>query len=251
MLVEAETRHPREGERTVIRVLLADDHAMVRAGLSLLIRSQPDMQVAGEARNAAEALRLSGELQPNVTVLDISMPPGDSGLEVISALRETSPDGRILVLTMHDEYTYLRAALAAGAAGYVVKTGADEELITAIRTVDSGRTFFSVTLTPDEADSLETSWLHGKERSPVPELSWREAQVLEFVAYGYTSQQVADQLRLSIKTVDGYRSRLMEKLGLHHRADLVRYAIQKGIVEDDRLYPRDFRFEDSAPPAGR
>ena len=227
-----------------IRVLLADDHAMVRAGLSLLIRSQPDMEVAGESEDAEAAVRMARELQPDIAVLDISMPPGDSGLEVISVVREVCPSCRILVLTMHDDYAYLRAAMTAGSAGYVVKTAADEELITAIRTVFAGRTFFSVTLTSGELDDLPTSKTESESRPDVPELSWREAQVLEFVGYGFTSQQIADHLNLSIKTVDGYRSRVMEKLGLRDRAELVRYALHKGIIQTDRLFPRDFRADD-------
>ncbi len=226
-----------------VRVLLVDDHAMVRAGLSLLIRSQPDMEVAGEAEDGVAAVRLTAETRPDVAVLDISM-PGKSGLEIIGNVREACDTCRILMLTMHDDYAYLRAAMEAGSAGYVVKTAADEELITAIRTVHAGRTFFSVSLGGGELAAAESRPVAESNKAPVPELSWREAQVLEFVTYGYTSQQIADHLNLSVKTVDGYRSRVMEKLGLQDRAQLVRYAVRKGIMQPDRLYPRDFRFED-------
>lgn len=219
-----------------IRVLLVDDHAMVRSGLALLIRSQADMEVVGEAEEASAALRLAEELQPSIVVLDISM-PGESGLQVIGKILDACVDCRVLVLTMHDDYAYLRAAMAAGTSGYVVKSAADEELISAIRTLHEGRTFISVSLTPGESDAREPVMETEVERTSLAELSRRETQVLEFVAYGFTSQQVADRLGLSIKTVDGYRSRLGEKLGLRSRADLVRYALEKGILDRNRPPP--------------
>lgn len=218
-----------------IRVLLVDDHAILRAGLSLLIRSQPGMVVVGEAEDADGAVHLAAQLAPDVVVLDISM-PGKSGLQAIGDLLEVAPGCRILVLTMHDDYAYLRAAMAAGTSGYVVKSAADEELIKAIRTLHEGRTFISVSLNPSESEAP----LDLEDREPptsVPELSPRETQALEYVAYGFTSQQIADRLGLSIKTVDGYRSRLSEKLGLRSRADLVRYALEKGILDRNRRPP--------------
>ena len=217
-----------------IRVLLIDDHAILRAGLSLLIRSQVGMEVVGEGEDAASAVQLAEQEQPDVVVLDISM-PGESGLQAIDRIRAVCSSCRILVLTMHDDYAYLRAAMSAGTSGYVVKSAADEELIKAIRTVHGGRTFISVSLIPVEPDPALP--LDSDEPTSVPELSPRETQALEFVAYGYTSQQIADLLGLSVKTVDGYRSRLSEKLGLRSRADLVRYALEKGILDRNRRPP--------------
>lgn len=230
-------------EDATIRVVLVDDHAILRAGLSLLIRSQPGMAVVGEAEDAEGAIRLAAEHRPDIVVLDISM-PGRSGLQAIGELLEAAPGCRILVLTMHDDYAYLRAAMAAGTSGYVVKSAADEELIKAIRTLHEGRTFISVSLSPAEIDL--PPMLDG-EHASVPELSPRETQALEYVAYGFTSQQIADRLGLSIKTVDGYRSRLSEKLGLRSRADLVRYALEKGILDKNRRPPG---LEEAEPSQG-
>lgn len=223
-----------------IRVLLADDHAMVRSGLSVLIRSQPDIEVVGEAEDAVGAVRLTRELQPDIVVLDINMPPGDSGLRVIGEVLETSKGSKVLVLTMYDDPTYLQAAIGAGALGYVVKAAADEELISAIRILSEGRTFFSVTHLGEDKDNppRPPDGLLPDLNGLLPELSRRECQVIYYVAYGYTSQQIADQLGLSSKTVEGYRSRITEKLGLGDRADLVRFALRKGILRPDRPVPR-------------
>ncbi len=217
-----------------IRVLLVDDHAILRAGLGLLIRSQLGMEVVGEAEEAQTALHLVEKLQPDIVVLDISM-PGESGLQIIGRVLELCEHCRVLVLTMHDDYTYLRAAMAAGTSGYVVKSAADQELIKAIRTLHEGRTYISVSLNSAEVESPPL--LEETEPTSVPELSPRETQALEYVAYGFTSQQIADRLGLSIKTVDGYRSRLSEKLGLRSRAELVRYALEKGILDKNRRPP--------------
>lgn len=220
-----------------IRVLLVDDHAMVRSGLALLIRSQKDMEVVGEAEEAQGAVQLAGEREPDVVVLDISM-PGGSGIQAIERIRAACPACRVLVLTMHDDFAYLRAAMAAGTSGYVVKAAADMELLSAIRTLHDGRTYVSVSLTstdPHGADELLSAG--PSDKATTAGLSKRERQVLEFVAYGYTSQQVADRLGLSIKTIDGYRARFSEKLGLKDRADLVRYALEKGILDRSRPLP--------------
>ncbi len=217
-----------------IRVLLADDHAMLRSGLSAVLRLQPDIEVVGEAEDAVGAVRLARELQPDIVVLDINMPPGDSGLQVIGEVLEAGRQTKVLVLTMYDDPTYLQAAIGAGALGYVIKAADDEELISAIRILNEGRTFFSVSQGAGNGDVPSSMPLDGL----LPELSRRECQVLSYVSHGYTSQQIADQLGLSIKTVDGYRSRIMEKLGLRDRASLVRYALEKGILHPDRPLPR-------------
>lgn len=218
-----------------IRVLLVDDHAMVRSGLALLIHSQDDMEVVGEAEEPATAIELVAMHQPDVVVLDLSM-PGGGGLRAIEKLREVSPHSRILVLTMHDDYAYMRAAMAAGTAGYVVKTAADRELISAIRNLSQGRTYISLSFTEAEPETTRDPSLGSG--AMASELSKRERQVLEFVAYGYTSQQIADHLSLSVKTVDGYRARISEKLDLKSRADLVRFALENGILDPSRPSPR-------------
>lgn len=220
----------------ITQVLLVDDHAMVRSGLALLVGSQPDMEVVGEAEEAKSAVCLTAELKPDIVVLDISM-PGGNGLQVIDKILDASPDTRVLVLTMHDDYAYLRAAMAAGTSGYVVKTAAHKELLLAIRTLRQGRTYISVSLSGNadyEPDPLAGAEAPGE---MLAELSKRETEVLEYVAYGYTSQQIADHLSLSVKTIDGYRGRITEKLGLRNRADLVRYALDRGILDRNRPPP--------------
>lgn len=211
-----------------IRILLADDHAVLRAGLRALITSQPDMDVVGEAGDGDEAARKAATLRPDVAIVDITM-PGPGGIKTIERIRRDAPATRVLVLTMHDVPAYLRAALAAGAVGYVVKRAADSELIAAIRDVHRGRTVLDSSLATQVVQS-------GVRRRPSPggaapsPLSPREREVLELVAQGYTNQQIADRFGLSVKTVETYRARLVEKLGLQSRAELVRYALDSGLL---------------------
>jgi two-component system response regulator NreC len=209
-----------------IRILIADDHAVLRTGLRMLIGSQRDLDVVGEASDGDEAVRKAAALRPDVALVDISM-PGSGGIKAIERIREAAPATRVLVLTMHDMPAYLRAALAAGAAGYVVKRAADSALLAAIRDVHRGRTV----LDPALAASVVQSGLRrrGATTSPATPLSHREREVLELVAQGYTNQQIADHLGLSVKTVETYRARLVEKLGLQSRAELVRYALDSGL----------------------
>ena len=212
-----------------IRVLIADDHAVLRAGLRMLITAQPDMEVVGEAADGDEAVRKTLETRPDVAIVDITM-PGSGGINAIERIRGASPATRVLVLTMHDVPAYLRSALAAGASGYVVKRAADAELLSAIRGVHRGRTVLDPTLAV-----MVVRRALGKKQPGEPlggrgnVLSPREREVLDLVAQGYTNQQMADRLGLSVKTVETYRSRLVEKLGLQSRADLVRYAIDSGL----------------------
>jgi DNA-binding NarL/FixJ family response regulator len=209
-----------------IRILIADDHAVLRTGLRMLIGSQRDLDVVGEASDGDEAVRKAAALRPDVALVDISM-PGSGGIKAIERIREAAPATRVVVLTMHDMPAYLRAALAAGASGYVVKRAADSALLAAIRDVHRGRTV----LDPALAASVVQSGLRrrGGTTSPATPLSQREREVLELVAQGYTNQQIADQLGLSVKTVETYRARLVEKLGLQSRAELVRYALDSGL----------------------
>ena len=196
-------------------------------GLRMLIGSQRDLEVVGEASDGDEAVRKVATLRPDVALVDISM-PGSSGIKAIERIREASPATRVLVLTMHDMPAYLRAALAAGASGYVVKRAADSALLAAIRDVHRGRP----ALDPALAASVVQSGLRRRGTagtSPTTPLSQREREVLELVAQGYTNQQIADHLGLSVKTVETYRARLVEKLGLQSRAELVRYALDSGL----------------------
>lgn len=209
-----------------IRILIADDHAVLRTGLRMLIGSQRDLDVVGEASDGDEAVRKAAALRPDVALVDISM-PGSGGIKAIERIREAAPTTRVVVLTMHDMPAYLRAALAAGASGYVVKRAADSALLAAIRDVHRGQTV----LDPALAASVVQSGLRrrGATTSPATPLSQREREVLELVAQGYTNQQIADHLGLSVKTVETYRARLVEKLGLQSRAELVRYALDSGL----------------------
>lgn len=213
-----------------IRVLLADDHAVLRAGLRMLINAQPDMEVAGEASSGEEALRLARELTPDLVLMDISM-PGAGGIEATAQIRRDCPKVRVLALTMHDDPAYLRSVLAAGGSGYVLKRAADTELLSAIRITHRGETY----LAPSLAGAVVQEVLGRKAKKgegdvPGDTLSEREREVLRLVAQGHTNQQVADRLALSVKTVETYRARLMEKLGLKSRADLVRYALSTGLL---------------------
>ncbi len=214
-----------------IRVLIADDHAVLRAGLRMLLDAEPDIEVVGEARDGLEVLARVRALTPDVLLLDLAM-PRMGGLEVLGRIREVSPQTRVLILTMHEEEEYLREALRAGSAGYVLKRAAAEELLSAIRAVYHG----GVYLHPEHARRLLEEMVDREVSKPEPEtesLSPREREVLRLIALGYTNQQAADALYLSVKTVETYRARLMAKLGLRTRAELVRYALQQGWIRPE------------------
>jgi two-component system, NarL family, response regulator NreC len=211
-----------------IRVLVADDHAILRSGLRMLIGAEPDMEVVGEAADLAETIRLARSLEPGVVTLDLSM-PGSTGLASIEKLRAAAPASRIVVLTMHDDAAYVRNALALGATGYLAKSAADATLIRAIRAVARGGLFVDVNDADAAATAAQTSPAAGG-ASPLATLSAREREVLERVALGHTNREIAQQLSLSVKTVEGYRSRVMSKLGLTSRADLTRVAIELGLL---------------------
>jgi DNA-binding NarL/FixJ family response regulator len=218
-----------------IRILIADDHAVLRTGLRMLIGSQRDLEVVGEASDGDEAVRKAAALRPDVALVDISM-PGSGGIKAIERIRQATPATRVLVLTMHDVPAYLRAALAAGAAGYVVKRAADSDLLAAIREVHRGRTVLDPALAARVVQGgLRRRGTAGP--SPTAPLSQREQEVLELVAQGYTNQQIADHLGLSVKTVETYRARLVEKLGLQSRAELVRYALDSGLFGGEGTSP--------------
>ena len=219
-----------------IRVLIADDHSVLRSGLRLLLNAQSDITVVGEAADGVEVCERAQDLRPDVVLLDLSMPGPQSG-NVIRDVQGICPATRILVLTMHDDAGYLRAALAAGAAGYLVKKAADTELISAIRAVHAGRTFVDLTSTRDR--TLATSTEPGGHFQAPKNLSRREGEVLRLIAQGNSNQQIADLIRVSVKTVETYRARLSDKLGLKGRSDLYRFASESGLLDAEQAASRN------------
>lgn len=214
------------------RILLADDHAVLRSGLRLLLTSQNEYEVVGEASSGTETLTLAEELQPDLILLDLSM-PALGGLDALPALRKLAPAAKILILTMHDDPQYLRQALKQGASGYVLKKAADSELLSAIKAVLRGEMYVHPSMTRVLLeDMLPASHTAGKENA-WETLSEREQEVLKMVALGHTSAEIAEQLNLSAKTVETYRARGMEKLGLRTRAALVKFALQEGLIKRD------------------
>jgi two-component system, NarL family, invasion response regulator UvrY len=211
----------------LIKVLLADDHGIVRAGLRRIVEESGDMAVVAEAADGRETLRLVQEILPDVAVIDISM-PGLDGLEVVSQLHGQYPDLPILILTMHEEGQYVVRAIQAGAMGYLTKQSAPEQLVKAIRKVHAGSRY----LTDEAAETLALRIARGSgEQSPLDSLSMRELQVLRRLAMGHTNREIASAYNISIKTVDTYRSRLLKKLNLRNNAELSRFAIHNKLIE--------------------
>jgi two-component system, NarL family, response regulator NreC len=215
-----------------IRILLVDDHAVLRAGLRALFHLQPDMEVVGEAGEGETAIRLARELSPTVVLMDISM-PGVGGIEATRRIMHHAAGAhlttRVLALTMYDNPHYLFEALQSGAAGYVPKRAADSDLLTAIRAVAAGQSF----LYPSAAKALITEFLeHGRERQDSYDLlTAREKEVLRLIAEGYTNRQIGDLLVVSPNTVEVHRSRIREKLNVHDRTEILKYALSRGLVE--------------------
>lgn len=217
-----------------IRLLIADDHPVVRAGLRTLLGSQPDMEVVGEAADGTTAIALCLETKPDVVVMDITMQEM-SGLSATQEIVERLPGIKVLVLTMHEDEAYLRRMLRIGATGYLLKQAVDTELAVAIRAVHRGETYIYSSLTKVLLGDLsEEDKAQGSQPTTAYELlSPREREVLRLVSLGYTNRQIADQLYLSIKTVETYRSRVMDKLDLESRAALVRFALRHGLLDDE------------------
>jgi two-component system response regulator NreC len=214
------------------RVLLADDHAVLRSGLRLLLTSQNEFEVIGEASSGSETLTLAEQLQPDLILLDLSM-PALGVLDALPVLRKLVPSARILILTMHDDPQYLRQALKHGASGYVLKKAADAELLSAMRGVLRGEVYVHPSMTRILLEDMLPESQSTSEKDAWSSLSEREQEVLKMVALGHTSAEIASQLNLSAKTVETYRTRGMEKLGLRTRAALVRFALQNGLIKGD------------------
>ncbi|MFO7262124.1 MAG: response regulator transcription factor [bacterium] len=215
----------------LIRILLADDHAVLRAGLKALLDAEEDMHVVGEASTGEEAVDRAKALKPDVVVMDLSM-PGMNGLEATRQIAALNQGTKVLVLTMHTEEEYLLPVLEAGGSGYVKKTSADEELAHAIRTVAKGEVF----LYPSAARLLLEGFKNKRqeaEKDPLAQLSEREREVMALTVQGYSSSEIGEKLFISPKTVDTYRSRIMEKLGLTHRSELIRLAVRTGMLTGD------------------
>jgi two-component system response regulator NreC len=212
-----------------VRVFVVDDHGILRGGLRALINLQPDMEVIGEAANGPDAEVGVKETEPDVVLMDISMPNG-GGLAAIAAIKQVRPKTRIVVLTFHDELGYVRAAGRAGATGYVVKSAVDTELLAAIRAVAQGRTFMDASLGLELSQSIGSKPNDTKGVPGTSQLTDRELEVMRRVAEGFTNTQIAEELRLGVKSVETYRSRVMEKLGLTSRSALVRYALDCGVL---------------------
>jgi two-component system response regulator NreC len=211
-----------------IRILLADDHTVLRSGLRALLSAQADFEIAGEAGEGSEALRLAQTLKPDVVVMDIGM-PGVGGIDATARIRRELPSTKVLILSMHDDQGYLRQALRVGASGYVLKKAADTELLAAIRAAARGEVY----LDPSLAKGLVEDVVQPRAPEPeTPSLSEREREVLRLLAHGHTNQQVADRLCIGVKSVETYKARLMEKLSLKGRAELVRYALAHGLLKD-------------------
>lgn len=218
-----------------IRVVVADDHAILRAGLRMLINAQVDMTVVAEAQDGIEAVEAIQRTEPDVAILDVTM-PRSGGLDAIKEIVSRSRSTRILLLTMHEEPAYLRTALSAGASGYVLKKSVDADLLTAIRAVYKGRTYVDSELAEvlvRDAISPDASDRDGSAARSL--LSDRELQVLKLVAEGFSSREVAEQIFVSTKTVETYRSRFAEKLGLKSRAQIVQYALNLGLLASEKF----------------
>jgi DNA-binding NarL/FixJ family response regulator len=214
---------------SAIRVLIADDHTLLREGIRSLLKLYDDIEVVGEAADGAEAVEKATRLSPDIVLMDVAM-PGLGGLEATLEIHRRSPNTRVLVLTQYDDPEYVRRFLKAGVSGYVLKKAAGTELVSAIRAVQTGSSYLS----PQIAGTVIEGYLKGQELTETEDvyerLTDREKQVLKLVAEGYSNSEIASMLSLSVKTVMGHRENVMEKLGIHSRTELIKYAIKHGLI---------------------
>ncbi|MCF6092570.1 response regulator transcription factor [Microaerobacter geothermalis] len=215
-----------------IRVMLVDDHAVVRNGLQMLLNAQPDITVIGEAADGNEAIIAAINLKPDVILMDLSMPNGRDGFSTTAEITQSDPDIKVLILTMHDDEQYLFRGLKSGASGYILKSSPGSELVKAIRQVYQGQAY----LHPSAAKKVIDGYLQSSAHDITDAfdlLSEREKEILSLVAKGYTNKEVADLLAISTKTVENHKANIMEKLGLSTRRDLIRFAVKRGLLDFD------------------
>jgi two-component system, NarL family, response regulator NreC len=209
----------------MLRILLADDHAMVRKGFRLILEAQPDMEIAGEAGNGREAVELAEKLHPDIVVMDVAMPELN-GIEATRRLASSSPHTRVLALSMHKDSVYVREILRAGARGYLLKDSIDTDLISAVRAVARGDGYIS----PGVSDAVLTDYRRHV-TDPLDLLTSREREVLQLIAESKTNKEIAVALNLSVYTVEAHRGKIMEKLNLHSTGELVRFAVRHGLID--------------------
>lgn len=214
-----------------IRIIIADDHAIVRSGLEMMVNMQEDMEVIDTACDGNEAFQKAIQYKPDIVIMDLNMSPGENGLTATRRLKEAIPETKVLVLTMHDDREYIFRVLQAGASGYILKSAEDLDLINAIRTVEKGEAY----LYPKAQKLLIEGYMdritHEGTSDVFNLLSTREQEVLEYIAKGYTNKEIADILYLSVKTIESHKSKIMEKLQLRTRPELVKYALKQGLLD--------------------
>ncbi len=211
-----------------IKILVVDDHAIMRDGIRALLGLHEDIEIVGEASEGKEAVEKAQELAPDVIVMDIAMPDMD-GLEATRRITKKNPTVKVLVLTQHDNKEYILSAIKAGVVGYIPKRALGLELVSAIRAVHQGDSY----LYPSAAAAVIRDYLKGVTKDPFDRLTAREREIFKLVAEGHTSREIADKLFISLKTVLGHRTKIMEKLDLHNRSELIKYAIRKGLISMD------------------
>lgn len=215
----------------MLRILLADDHEIVREGIKLLINEQEDMQVVGEAANGEEAIEKTVELNPDIVVMDVSMPELN-GMKATKKIKERFPGTKVLTLTRHSDDGYLQQLIQAGANGYILKQSAPNELINAIRKISAGNAYLDPTLTEKVMGGYIRQSTALKNASKI-HITERETEVVRLIAWGYSNKEIAARLQLSVKTVEAHKANAMRKLGISSRIDIVRYAILQGWMEDN------------------
>ncbi|QOR66954.1 response regulator transcription factor [Cytobacillus suaedae] len=214
----------------MIKLLIVDDHVVVRSGLMMLLNGKDNIEVIGEASEGDEAIRKAQELNPDVVLMDLSMPHGKDGLTATKELHELMPQVAILILTMHDDEEYLFRAIHSGASGYILKNAPHEDLLSAIHSVASGNAYLNPTATKSLMSGYMDRVKNGEGSSSFDLLSDREKEILEWIAKGYSNKEIASHLVISVKTVESHKSNLMEKLGIKTRPELVEYAMKKGLL---------------------